>query len=180
MRHCLIMIASSLIVLSATPAPAQMDMPKDKPACPATPAALPAELASWSDPSAMAAATDPVAVAGAGLVIGQAVDLALAPTPKVKYALRPERPGGSVSHGGLAAFQIETAGIYRVAIDSAAWLDVVSDGKSLESVSHGHGPDCSGVRKMVDFNLQPGVYVLQIVGNGTPTVRVLVTTAPTK
>ena len=66
----------------------------------------------------------------------------------------------------------------RVAIDSAAWLDVVADGKSLEAVAHGHGPDCSGVRKMVDFTLAPGTYLLQIVGNGTAKLRVLVTHTP--
>lgn len=176
MRQCLTFAACSLLAFVSAPALAQME----KPVCPVTAAALPAELASWATPGALAAATDGATASAAGLVLGQAVDLALAPTPSVKYVLRPERPGGSVSHGGLAAFRIEKAGIYRVAIDSAAWLDVVSDGKSLESVNHGHGPDCSTVHKMVDFNLSPGAYVLQIVGNGAPKIRVLVTSAPAK
>jgi hypothetical protein len=48
----------------------------------------------------------------------------------------------------------------------------------LTSIAHGHGPDCSGIRKMVDFRLEAGSYVLQIVGNGAPTVRVLVASVP--
>lgn len=166
------------LAVTSVPAMAQMTAQKNATVCPARPAPLPAELLSWQTPTAFAAATDEATAAGAGLVIGQATDLALAPTPSVKYALRPERPGGSVSSGGIAAFQVEKAGLYRVAIDSAAWLDVVSDGKSLVSVNHGHGPDCSTVRKMVDFKLDPGVYLLQVVGNGTPRIRVLVTSLP--
>lgn len=148
------------------------------PACPATPVPLPAELAPWTAPAPLAAATDMAGLEAATLPLGAAKDLALSRTPQVRYALRPERPGGSVSHGGMARFVVAQAGVYRVAMDSAAWIDVVADGKSLESVAHGHGPDCSGIRKMVDFQLAPGAYVLQVVGNGTPRVRVLVTSAP--
>jgi len=148
------------------------------PACPATPAPLPAALAPWTAPAPLAAATDVAGLAAATLPLGAAKDLALGRTPAVRYALRPERPGGSVSHGGMARFVVAQAGVYRVAMDSAAWIDVVADGKSLESVAHGHGPDCSGIRKMVDFRLAPGAYVLQVAGNGTPRVRVLVTSVP--
>lgn len=146
--------------------------------CPATPAALPAELAGWSAPRPLAAATRSERLGTALLLLGQAVDLSLSPTPDVAYALRPERPGGSVSHGGMAQFRVETAGVYRVAISTAAWLDVLDSGKSLTSVAHGQGPVCSGIRKMVDFRLEPGSYVLQIVGNGAPAVRVMVTRVP--
>ncbi|MBT2187824.1 homogentisate 1,2-dioxygenase [Sphingobium nicotianae] len=177
MRKRLTFLALPLLAAASAPALAQQMAEPSGAACPASSAALPPELASWKTPNALTAATDGAAASAAGLEIGQAVDLALAPTPSVTYALRPERPGGSVSSGGVAAFHVVKAGVYRVAIDSAAWLDVVSDGKSLESISHGHGPDCSGVRKMVDFRLDPGVYVLQIVGNGSPRIRVLVTTA---
>lgn len=36
----------------------------------------------------------------------------------------------------------------------------------------------SGIRKIVDFRLEPGVYTLQIVGNAAPLLRVLVTGLP--
>ncbi|OJY67970.1 MAG: homogentisate 1,2-dioxygenase [Sphingobium sp. 66-54] len=148
------------------------------PACPATPAPLPAALAPWTEPASLTAAMNAAGLEAATLPLGAAKDLALSRTPQVRYAVRPERPGGSVSHGGMARFVVVQAGVYRVAMDSAAWIDVVADGKSLESVKHGHGPDCSGIRKMVDFQLAPGAYVLQVVGNGTPGVRVLVTSVP--
>ena len=162
-------IALAAMQTPSTPAPVT---------CPATPAPLPAALSGWAAPKPLAAAKTIEAASGTLLKIGEAADLALSPTPEVSYGLRPERPGGSVSHGGMATIAVETEGTYRVAIDSPAWLDVVADGKSLESVGHGHGPDCSGIRKMVDFKLTPGRYLLQIVGNGSPKLRVLVTSVP--
>jgi len=55
---------------------------------------------------------------------------------------------------------------------------VVSGGKAAASVAHSHGPDCSGVRKMVDFPLTPGTYTLQIAGSRQRAITVLVTPLP--
>lgn len=171
-------------VLLATPAMAQApSMPMGgeghaQPNCPADAEPLPAPLAGWATRSALTAGTDATKLDGARIQIGRAVDLSLAPTPSMHYAVRPENPGGSVSHGGMVAFTVEAAGTYRVAISSAAWLDVVRDGVSLTSVGHGHGPACSGIRKMVDFSLQPGAYTLQVAGNGAPAISVIVARLP--
>jgi hypothetical protein len=165
-----------LATLTAAPAAAQ-DMPMvtaAAPVCPRDAEPVPATLAAWADRRPLAAATYSASLGAAVLVPGTAVDLALAGTPGVAYVVRPSHPGGSVSHGGMLRFTIASAGTYRVAIGSGAWLDVVANGTSLESVAHGHGPNCSGIRKMVDFALQPGGYVLQIAGNGTATLPVLI------
>jgi hypothetical protein len=165
-----------LIFALAGPVAAQEEAAQ--PQCGATPVAPPVELAGWSVAQPIKAATSVEASGSAQFMPGKAADLALAPTLEVKYAIRPEHPGGSVSSGGIAAIQIERAGTYRVAIDSGAWLDLIANGKSLESVGHGRGPACTGIRKMVDFKLEPGRYLLQIAGNGTPRIRVLVTPTP--
>jgi len=149
--------------------------PHAQPSCPADAEPIPAPLASWTARAPLTAGTDAAKLDSARIMPGRAVDLALAATPEVHYAVRPENPGGSVSHGGMVAFTVEAAGTYRVAISSAAWLDVVRDGVSLVSVAHGRGPACSGIRKMVDFALKPGGYVLQVAGNGQPSIGVLVT-----
>ena len=104
--------------------------------------------------------------------------MALLPTPNIVYPLRPEHPGGTVSYGGLLHFTVEQPGTYRVAIGSAAWIDVVQDGHAVESSAHGPGPACSGIRKMVDFPLAAGSYLLEIAGNGTAALPVLVTRQP--
>jgi len=99
-------------------------------------------------------------------------------TPQVKYPLRPEKPGGSVSYGGLIGIAIEEAATYRVGLSSGAWIDVVRDGTTVTSVKHGHGPDCTGIRKMVDFPLEPGHYTLQIAANGAPRISMILARLP--
>jgi hypothetical protein len=83
-----------------------------------------------------------------------------------------------VSYGGLLGFTVTQAGTYRVGIGSGAWLEVVRDRTALESAAHSPGPACTGVRKMVDFALTPGTYLLEISGNGTAKLPVLVTRLP--
>lgn len=148
------------------------------PVCPADAEPLPASLAGWTTKAPARAATDAAGLATATLLPGKAVNLSLRSTPEIRYALRPERPGGSVSHGGMVGFAVPEAGTYRVALGSPAWIDLVQDGKALESVAHGHGPACSGIRKMVDFALEPGRYTLQIAGNGSSEVAVMIARLP--
>ena len=163
----LALLVSPLTVATAQPAPVP-------PAC-AAPAALPAALSGWATPVPLTAATTAETLGAAGLVPGRAVRARLAPTPEIQYPVRPEKPGGSVSHGGLFEFTVTTAGTYRVALGSGAWIDLLDGATPLTSVAHGHGPDCSGIRKMVDFALKPGHYRLQVAGNGTPELLLMVT-----
>lgn len=158
-------------------APAMGQMQEAAPTCPA-PVAPVGALAPWTSPVAMQAVGDRGRVSRARLVTGQAAHLTLLQTPDVHYPLRPEKPGGSVSYGGLAQIVVQEAGTYRVALGSAAWIDVVTGKNGLKPVTFGRGPDCTGIRKMVDFVLTPGLYTLQIAANGTPEVTVLVARLP--
>lgn len=166
-----------MLVPFAMPALAQMEPPAPPADCSAAPA-LPADLAGWTARSPLTGASKAGGLSRAALTIGKGVDAALTSTADVRYVVRPEKPGGSVSYGGLFGFTIAEAGTYRVALGSGAWIDVLKDGKAATSSAHGHGPACSGVRKMVDFALEPGRYVLQIAANGTPTLPLLLTRLP--
>ena len=170
------------VVLFATlltfPAVAQMPAMNSMAACPPQTAPLPDALMAWGAPKTLTAATTDKRLAQAVLSLGQSADVTLAPTPHVRYPLRPEKPGGSVSHGGLLSVSIPDAGTYRVALGTGAWIDLVRDGKAIESSGHGPGPACTGLRKMVDFSLKKGSYVLQIAANGTPTIRVMIIREP--
>lgn len=135
-------------------------------------------LAPWTTPEPLKAASEAARLPEATLTAGQAARLTLPRTPEVRYPLRPEKPGGSVSYGGLVGLTITEPGTFRVALDSAAWIDMVKDGEAVASIRHGHGPDCTGIRKMVDFPLQPGSYTLQIAANGAPELRLLVARLP--
>jgi hypothetical protein len=140
------------------------------------PADLPEALTSWRNP--VPARAGDVQAKAVTLTPGEAVTLALLPTPQLRYPVRPAKPGGSVSFGGLASFTVTQAGTWRVALGSGAWVDVVKDGNVMTSIAHGHGPDCSGIRKMVDYSLTPGRYVLQVAANGADSLPLLVTRLP--
>jgi len=72
--------------------------------------------------------------------------------------------------GGMVPIEVKKDGRLVVALDGGAWIDLVRDGKVVKSVTHGHGPACSGIRKMVEFEVTPGRYLLQIVN--APTDRI--------
>ena len=170
-------ITGSALLALATPSLGQQEAPTT-PDCQAAATALPPELAGWTARAPIAAGTRPDKLGKATLTVGKAVDAALVHTPDVRYPLRPEQPGGSVSYGGIFAFKVGHAGTYRVALGSGAWVDIVKDGKAVESAAHGHGPDCSGIHKMVDFPLEPGNYVLEIAANGQSQLPLLVAHLP--
>jgi hypothetical protein len=146
------------------------DMSSAKPACTAN-IAPSGELAPWSSPAPLKAGDE--AAQAPLLPIGKAANVTLLPTPAVHYALRPEKPGGSISYGGLLALDVAQAGTYRIALSTAAWIDVVGKEGALRSVAHGRGPDCTGIRKMVDYVVPAGRHTLQISANGTPQITVL-------
>lgn len=164
-------------LLLAGPSQAQMGEHSAQ-TCPADPVAPPPELAGWVGRVPVTAAGKPDALVAATITPGKGADVTLLSAPDVTYPVRPSHPGGTVSYGGLIGFTVTQAGTYRVGIGSGAWLEMVRDGKALDSIAHSPGPACTGLRKMVDFALTPGSYLLEISGNGAPTLPVLVTRLP--
>ena len=134
------------------------------PACAATDTALPSGLAGWTSP-------------GASLASGSATRVSAGATlPNLPPAHR-TGPGAAVR------FTIVQASTYAIALDQAAWLDVLpldpagNVGAALRSVGHGHGPACSTIRKIVRFDLAPGTYALQLSGLQRPEARVMLVPA---
>ena len=153
------MIPALLAVMfqaAATPAPA--------PVCTA-PTAPPAGLEAWRTISAIT--MGPIA-------IGKGTGLRLQPVEAVAFAPAPDRAPKPGSFGGVYQFNVATAGTYHIALQAGAWIDVVHDGKALESVAHTEGPACSGIRKIVDFTLSPGRYTLQLSGAKEAQMRMLI------
>ena len=171
----------ALLALGAAPAIAQTAMPVPMEGvrnCPATPLAPPPIMAGWVDRGTATAAASVARIGTATLTVGKGADVALLATPDIHYPTQPERPGAGASYGGLLAFTVAQPSTYRVVIGSTAWVDVVRDGQVIASTAHAPAPPCTGARKMVDFSLAPGRYVLTIVGNKDATLPVLVTRVP--
>lgn len=158
-------------MLPAVPATAQDGVVSD-PRCATIRPSFPAELAGWSTRTPLAAGRAPRNAPV--LALGRGADLSLHPLVQVQAVAPWGREPMPESQGGLAMFQVTRAGTYRVALGSAAWIDVVRAGKSLPSSAHGHGPACTGIRKIVDFRLTPGRYVLQLSGSAAATLPVLI------
>ena len=167
--------ALGLAALGSTPLAAQE---MTAPAACTAPVAPAGELAPWTSPVPLIAAGNEGRTSRVRLPVGQAARLTLLPTPEVRYPYRPEKRGGSVSYGGLVRVDVAEAGTYRVALSSAAWVDLVRGGSAVTSVNHGHGPDCTGIRKMVDYPLQRGRYTLQVSANGEQAITMLVARLP--
>lgn len=146
----------ALALQSAAPAPASV--------CTAT-VAPPAGLEAWNTISAIT--MGPIA-------IGQGTGLMLVAADKVAFAPAPGRAPKPGTLGGVYSFNVATAGTYRIALDAGAWIDIVGHGKLVEPVAHTEGQPCSGIRKIVDFTLAPGRYVLQLSGAKEAATRVLI------
>ena len=105
------------------------------------------------------------------LPIGRGVTATLVPGGSVTLAAPLAKGFGPGDRGGLFAVTVATAGRYRVALGEGVWVDMVRGGRALASADHGHGPDCSPVRKFVEWDLTPGRTLLQVAGHAAPTLR---------
>ncbi len=166
------MLAIALLLAAAQANPATAQAP-----C-AAPGLLPPELAGWATPRALVAATAAGELDTATLSVGNAIEATLAPTPHVAYPVQPGHAGAATTHGGLFAFTATEAGSYRVALGAAAWIDLVAEGKSVTSTAHAHGPECTVVRKLVDFPLKPGRYILQVSDAADPALTLMIARLP--
>jgi hypothetical protein len=163
----------------ALAAPALAQQPgHTAPACAAMDAVLPVGLEDWNGGATLTTLRKATDVSDLKLTLGKGYTASLDRTASIVMAVEPEKPGGSVSYSGVFHFNIETVGNYAVALGTAAWIDVVEDGKAVEPLSFGHGPECTTIRKMVIFPLKAGEHLLQIAGNGAATAKVMVAKQP--
>ena len=127
--------------------------------CTAMDANLPASLAAWTTPGP-----------GDPMDITRPITLVPMAPGEISDLPATAKPGKAA----LMPFVVEKAGSYGVAVDQAAWIDVVPDGGApLASARHGHGPECSTIRKIVRFDLKPGSYTIYLSGLGEANVRVM-------
>jgi len=160
-------VLATILLLAASPALAQ-DPATDR-ACSTVRVAIPPELAGWSQQTPVAAGIE--AGGGANVTPGEAVLVSLHPAKHLTLRPAPKTVG---ANGGTLTLTIATPGTYRLALGGKAWVDLIRDGAALTSTAHRHGPKCSGIRKMVDFALDPGRYTIQLSGSEATSVALLV------
>ncbi|MDZ4762402.1 MAG: homogentisate 1,2-dioxygenase [Alphaproteobacteria bacterium] len=136
------------------------------------------DLAGWTARKDFGPAGNSAVARRGELEIGEAVNASLLAAHGVVYLAKPGREGAPESKGGLFALSVTEPGIYGVALGAAAWIDVLRDGEPVQSTAHGHGPECSTIRKIVEFSLRPGDYVVQISGSPDANLPIMVIHRP--
>ena len=108
------------------------------------------------------------------LNIGSAARLALKPATGVAFKPALARPAKDGTFGGYFPVDVAKPGRYRIALSQGAWIDLVQKGERLKSADHPHGPACSGIAKIVAFDLQPGRYWVQLSEAKEPAIGAMV------
>lgn len=148
---------------------AAMPLAAADPAC-AAPTPLDEPWTSWSQSGQVQAGTQ---VNGApALILGKPTVAALTPAAYLQYAAPPAK-AAKEGKGGLFTLALRQSARVGIALSAAAWVDIVSGKTVLASVDHGHGPDCSGIRKIVWFDLPAGRHVVQIAGARDDSIRIM-------
>ncbi len=125
---------------------------------------------SWTQSGDALAGTQ---VLGApSLILGKPVTANLTPADHVQFATPPAK-GGKEGYGGVFTVALKQPARVGIALSGAAWVDAVDGTTALASVDHGHGPDCSGIRKIVWFDLSAGRHIIQIAGSKTRDIRIM-------
>ncbi|WP_155847405.1 hypothetical protein [Asticcacaulis sp. AC402] len=139
-------------------------------ACPQTDDSnLPSAFQSWTRPNTLTAASS--APDQPQIQIGQSYIVQLKPVRETAYDPAPKTVKPD-TFGGLLMLTVKAAGDYTVALDSPVWVDVIRDGQAVESITHGHGPDCTSLRKKVVFLLTPGTFTVQLANARDATVKI--------
>lgn len=139
------------------------------PAC-AAPAPLAEPWTSWTQSGDAVAGTQ--AFGAPSLILGKPVAASLTPADHVQFAAPPAK-GAKEGYGGLFTVALKQSARVGIALSGPAWIDIVQGATAVASVDHGHGPDCSGIRKIVWFDLPAGRHIVQIAGAPRGDIRIM-------
>jgi hypothetical protein len=104
-------------------------------------------------------------------------ELSLAPHEQVRLAAAPagKSHGADSGYAGLVRLRISVAGSYRVSVGTQTWVDVVSGRMLIASSDFAAQHGCDAPHKIVQYDLQPGTFLLQFTGSTSEHVRALLT-----
>lgn len=120
--------------------------------------------------------------AAPALAIGRLYELELSAQPEVGFVAPPGKVWRTeATYAGLTTLSVATAGVYRIALDQAAWVDVLVHGVALKARDFQGRPGCSAPHKIVEFVLPAATaLILQFSGAVTSSMEVTVSRAPAR
>jgi hypothetical protein len=131
-----------------------------------------------SAPTTLQAGKDPMSVP---MVIPNGLySLQLSAQDQVTYKVTPPaKKSAAPVYGGLAGLKISAPGVYRIAMDLPAWIDVVADGALVKASDFQGQHECSAPHKIVEFELTgTRPLLLQLSNVGKDKILLTVTAAP--
>ena len=143
--------------------------PVADPVC-AAPVPLAEPWTSWTQSGQARAGAQ--ALGAPALILGKPVVATLTPIVHVQFAAPPAK-GAAEGFGGVFTLSLKQAARVGIGLSGPAWVDVVTGTTPVASVDHGHGPDCSGIRKIVWFDLSAGRHLVQVAGSKNAEIRVM-------
>jgi len=159
-------LTACLLALSCIPALAHAQ-PAAK--CQDTPPP-PEPWTSWAQSGSAIAGGE--AASAPRLILGKPILATLRPNAQVQFVAPPAETG-SKSNGGLFTLAVKFPARVGIALSAPAWVDIVTDRVAQPSVDHTHGPECSGIRKIVWFDLQPGLHIVQVSNAPAREIRLM-------
>jgi hypothetical protein len=115
------------------------------------------------------------------LELNRLYELKLKPQSQVMFAASPGKKNPiDGAYAGLASIKIPQNGSYRVSIDAAFWIDVVSNGALIAAKDFQGQRGCSSPHKIVEFELNgTHPFILQLSNAATDSsVRLTITPTP--
>jgi hypothetical protein len=119
------------------------------------------------------------AASAPGVVPSHLYRVILLPAGQVTFPVAPGKTSPAEgTYAGVFALTVPAAGKYRIAIDSAFWIDVTANGKLVPASDYEGQHDCQAPRKIVEFVLDgKAPWVLQLSGASQAAVRLTITPA---
>ncbi|CAN5173506.1 hypothetical protein BH10PSE12_BH10PSE12_20060 [soil metagenome] len=109
----------------------------------------------------------------ASLPLGQPRTAQLHPVAQVQYPVPPGKPPAAKSFGGLFRVNLARPARVGIGLSGPAWVDVVAGEGLAPAIEHGHGLPCSGIAKIVWFDLPVGASIVAIAGAPDTAIRIM-------
>jgi len=108
----------------------------------------------------------------------KAIALKLTPTKETSFPVKPSIKEGALGEDSYSGFftikALPKKAVYQVTLSKHAWIDVVQDGKSAETVAFTGRGECPIVRKSVRFELSARPVTIMVAGSDVETVKVAI------
>ena len=102
---------------------------------------------------------------GGAIAIDSAAIFRLVPYANAHFLLAPTRaPKSPSSNAGVATAPAPAAGLYKVSLSEAGWIEIVQDGAFVKSSNFSGALDCPGLRKIVEFPLAAKPFTIEVSG----------------